>query len=170
MKKHFPSLLALSLVLTVSGCAKPPNAAEDFAQASGLCIGALSPDGSGPSKINDAGWEAGPAESSAPASSKSTNQFYTRGSLSLSLSSAGTARCFVDGAPSKVGTLAAVTKTLSKTLGTATKENEGTYRWQVPKQGLMVKLSQTNTESEEVLRLYVFRPNTKMIEGVGNGT
>jgi len=164
--RAFRLLPLLPLVIAGAACKVSPDGPADFVSAVDLCVGALSGEADRTGAIEAAGWEVD--KTGAPGSAaQASNRYYAKGSLSLVLANPGQDRCIVDGSPGTVGSLAEVTDALSSNLGRATKETHGSYRWNIAASGLIAKVSQTNTERGEVVRLYVFRPNLKLIEGIG---
>lgn len=159
-------LLTCSLIFTIAACSAAPDASTDFVGAADLCIAALSGGTDSDGGIAAAGWSPSNDSSSASSAPTPDNQKFTRGQLNLALDKSEPRRCLVDGSLRKLGSLEKAKTALSKRLGPAVRENESTYRWPVNGKPLLVKLSQTNTESEEVLRLYVFSPSPRLINGI----
>lgn len=167
MVRSAAQLMTLLATLLVAACSDAADVRGDFASASDLCIAALSGTDH-VAVITAAGWSNEETASSANSSSAASDQQFSKGPLSLVLTGTERDRCYVEGLPSKVGSLEEVKDVLSVKLGKAIEETRASFRWRAKTQGLLVKLSQTNTDRGEVLRLYVFRPNRNLIEGVGS--
>lgn len=158
-----------ALMASLTGCEGPADPRADFAAAAELCVTTLSSEPGSSDSIREAGWSNG-QRSAADDGPKGavTNQSFTKGVLTIALDGASRDRCFVEGPPEQVGSLDDVKTTLSRTFGKPTPETRGTFRWKVEQQNLLVKLQQLNTQSGEIIRVYVFRPNANLIGGLAS--